>query len=87
MGILGALFVGLIVGAVAKLLMPGRDPGGIIVTALLGMGGAIIANFLGRSLGFYREEEVAGFIAAVIGAVLLLGLYRALRPAPQPRTR
>jgi uncharacterized membrane protein YeaQ/YmgE (transglycosylase-associated protein family) len=79
MGILGAIFIGLIVGVVAKLLMPGRDPGGFVITALLGIGGAIVANVLGHAMGFYREDEAAGFIAAVIGSILLLSVYRAMR--------
>jgi uncharacterized membrane protein YeaQ/YmgE (transglycosylase-associated protein family) len=77
MHIIWSLIVGLIVGAIAKLLMPGKDPGGIIVTALLGIGGAMFAAFIGRTLGFYREGDVGpGVIASVIGAMLLLGIYR-----------
>jgi len=72
------ILVGLIVGALAKLVMPGRDPGGIIITILLGIVGAIVAGFLGRAIGWYREGEPAGFIASVIGAVLVLFIYRAL---------
>ena len=76
MGILGWILFGLIVGAIAKLLMPGRDPGGIIVTMLLGIAGAVLGGFLGRALGLYNEGEPAGFIMATLGAVLLLALYR-----------
>ncbi len=77
MHIIWSLIVGLVVGAIAKLLMPGRDPGGIFVTALLGIGGAMLAAFIGRSLGFYRAGDVGpGVIASVIGAMLLLGIYR-----------
>jgi uncharacterized membrane protein YeaQ/YmgE (transglycosylase-associated protein family) len=76
MGILMYLLVGLIVGAIAKLLMPGRDPGGWIVTLLLGLAGAFIAGFVGQQLGWYNEGEPAGFIASVLGAILLLFLYR-----------
>jgi uncharacterized membrane protein YeaQ/YmgE (transglycosylase-associated protein family) len=76
MHILGTLFIGLIVGIVAKLLMPGRDPGGFIITALLGIAGAFVAKFLGNQLGWYGPDEPAGFIASVIGAVILLLLYR-----------
>lgn len=76
MGILGWILFGLIVGAIAKLLMPGRDPGGIIVTMLLGIAGAVLGGFLGRALGFYREGEPAGFIMATLGAIVLLALYR-----------
>lgn len=73
---IGALIIGLIAGAVAKLLMPGKDPGGWIVTALLGVAGAATAHFIGVRTGMYAEGEPAGFIAAVIGSVLLLALYR-----------
>lgn len=72
------LIVGLIVGAIAKFLMPGKDPGGIIVTMLLGVAGAFVASFLGQSLGWYESGEPAGFIAAVVGSVILLALYRAV---------
>jgi uncharacterized membrane protein YeaQ/YmgE (transglycosylase-associated protein family) len=72
------IIVGLIVGALAKLVMPGRDPGGIIITILLGIVGSIIAGFLGRAIGWYQEGQPAGFIASVFGAVLILFLYRAL---------
>lgn len=70
------LIIGLIVGAVAKLLMPGKDPGGFIVTILIGIAGAFIAGFLGRAMGWYAEGEAAGFIASVVGAILLLIIYR-----------
>jgi uncharacterized membrane protein YeaQ/YmgE (transglycosylase-associated protein family) len=76
MSILGWILFGLIVGAVAKLVMPGRDPGGIIVTMLLGIAGAVLGGFLGRALGFYGENEAAGFVMSFIGAVILLALYR-----------
>lgn len=76
MYILWMLIVGLVVGALAKLLMPGRDPGGIFITMLLGVAGALLAGFLGRSLGWYGENESAGLIASVLGAVILLGIYR-----------
>lgn len=76
MAFIWMLFVGLIVGALAKLFMPGRDPGGIIVTMLLGVAGALVAGFLGRSLGWYREGEPVGFIASLFGAIILLALYR-----------
>lgn len=70
------LFIGLIVGAIAKFLMPGRDPGGFIVTMLIGIVGALIAGFLGRSLGWYAQGEPVGFIASVGGSILLLIIYR-----------
>lgn len=79
MHIIWALIIGLIVGAVAKLLMPGRDPGGIIVTSLLGVAGSLVATFLGQALGWYREGQAAGFIMSVIGAIILLALYRMVR--------
>ncbi len=76
MNILIMIVIGLIVGMVAKLLMPGRDPGGFIITALLGIGGAFLAAFIGQQVGWYRYGQPAGFIAAVIGAMLLLLIYR-----------
>ena len=76
--ILAMIVVGLIVGAVAKLLMPGDDPGGFIVTILLGIAGAIVGGFLGRMIGLYQEGEAAGFVMAVIGAIVLLFGYRML---------
>ena len=79
MGILWTILIGLVVGAIAKLIMPGRDPGGFIITILLGIAGAFIATFLGRSMGWYAEGEAAGWIASVIGAILLLLLYRMVR--------
>ena len=72
------IIVGLIVGALAKLAMPGRDPGGIIITILLGIVGSVVAGFLGRSIGWYQEGQPAGFIASIFGAVLILFLYRTL---------
>ena len=76
MGILGWILFGLIVGALAKLVMPGRDPGGIIVTMLLGIAGAVLGGFLGRAMGLYGENEAAGFFVSFLGAVGLLVLYR-----------
>ncbi len=77
MHIIWSLIVGLVVGAIAKLIMPGKDPGGIIVTALLGIGGAMLAAFLGRSLGFYHAGDVGpGLIASILGAILILAIYR-----------
>lgn len=70
------LIIGLIVGAIAKLIMPGKDPGGIIVTIILGIAGAFLAGFLGRAMGWYGEGDAAGFIASVIGAIILLLIYR-----------
>jgi uncharacterized membrane protein YeaQ/YmgE (transglycosylase-associated protein family) len=76
MSFIWMLIVGLIVGAIAKFIMPGKDPGGIVITMLLGIAGALLAGFLGRGLGWYREGEPVGLIASVVGAVILLGLYR-----------
>jgi uncharacterized membrane protein YeaQ/YmgE (transglycosylase-associated protein family) len=77
MGILWTLIIGLVVGAIAKLIMPGRDPGGVIVTMLIGVAGALLAAFLGRALGRYADPgEGPGIIASIIGAIVLLWLYR-----------
>ena len=76
MHLLWMLIIGLVIGALAKLIIPGKDPGGIIVTMLIGIAGALIAGFLGRAVGWYQEGEAAGFIASVIGAILLLIVYR-----------
>ena len=76
MGFLWMLIIGLIVGAIAKFLMPGKDPGGIIITILIGIAGSMVAGFLGRSLGWYAEGEPIGFIASLVGAILLLVIYR-----------
>ena len=87
MGLLATLVIGLIIGAIAKLIVPGRDPGGWIVTILLGIAGALVGTWLGRMLGMYRNGESAGWIASIVGAVLLLLLYRAVvgrRRSPVP---
>ena len=76
MTVLGWIGFGLIVGVVAKLLMPGRDPGGFIVTVAIGIVGALFGGFLGRLLGLYREGDPVGFFMAVIGSILLLWIYR-----------
>ena len=76
MAVVGWIIFGLVVGALAKLLMPGKDPGGIIVTMLLGIAGAVVGGFVGRLLGWYGPGEPAGFIMALLGAVLLLFIYR-----------
>lgn len=75
---LWTLLVGLVVGALAKLFMPGKDPGGIIITILLGIGGSMGASYLGQTIGIYRAGEKAGFIGAIIGAMLILWLYRVI---------
>ncbi len=78
MHILITLIVGLIVGALAKLVMPGKDPGGVVITTLLGVAGAFIAGALGHSLGWYEIGEGPGLIASILGAVILLAIYRAV---------
>ena len=76
-GIIGWIVIGLLAGGIAKLLMPGRDPGGCIITILLGIAGALLAGFLGRAVGWYGPgDQGAGFIAAIIGAFVLLFIYR-----------
>lgn len=79
MEVLAMFFIGLFVGILAKLLMPGRDRGGFIVTSLLGIAGAVIAGMVGHRLGYYQAGEPAGFLASVIGAMVLLALYRFFR--------
>lgn len=75
-GILGWIVIGGLAGGIAKLLMPGKDPGGCIVTIILGIVGALVAGWLGRAIGWYETNEGAGFIAAIVGAFLLLLIYR-----------
>ena len=75
-GILGWIVIGLLAGAIAKLLMPGKDPGGCIITILLGIAGALLAGFIGKSIGWYEGNEAAGFIAAIVGAFIILFIYR-----------
>jgi len=80
MHLLWTLIIGLVIGAVAKFIMPGKDPGGIIVTSLIGVAGSLIATYAGRALGWYHEGQSAGFIMSVIGAIVLLGAYHLVRP-------
>ena len=80
MDILLWIVFGLVVGIVAKFLMPGRDPGGFIITIVLGIVGAMLGGWLGRVLGLYREGDAAGFIMAVVGAVIVLAIYRLVLP-------
>jgi uncharacterized membrane protein YeaQ/YmgE (transglycosylase-associated protein family) len=82
--VIATLVIGLIVGAIAKLLMPGKDPGGCIITILLGIAGAFVAAYLGQVIGWYQPGQPAGFIASVVGAMLLLLLYRLLFRRRQP---
>ena len=70
------IILGLIAGGIAKLLMPGKDPGGCVITILLGIAGALVAGFLGKAVGWYDQNEGAGFIAAIVGAFLILLIYR-----------
>jgi uncharacterized membrane protein YeaQ/YmgE (transglycosylase-associated protein family) len=79
MNIIWAIIIGFIAGAIAKLIMPGRDPGGFIITTLLGIIGAIVATWIGRAAGWYGPDEAAGLIAAILGAILLLIIYRLFR--------
>jgi uncharacterized membrane protein YeaQ/YmgE (transglycosylase-associated protein family) len=78
MAVIGWIVFGLVVGIVAKLLMPGRDPGGTILTVLLGVAGALLGGYLGRAVGWYAEGDPVGFLMAVLGAIVLLSLYRML---------
>jgi uncharacterized membrane protein YeaQ/YmgE (transglycosylase-associated protein family) len=78
MGILSWIVFGLVVGIIAKLLMPGRDPGGFIVTILLGIAGALVGGFIGRAMGFYGEGQTAGYLVSILGAIILLALYRVM---------
>ncbi|MBA2304254.1 MAG: GlsB/YeaQ/YmgE family stress response membrane protein [Acidobacteria bacterium] len=76
MGILAWILFGLVIGIIAKLLMPGRDPGGFIITILLGIAGALLGGFIGRAMGFYGPNESAGWLISILGAIILLVLYR-----------
>ena len=79
MHLLWTLLIGLVIGAVAKFLMPGKDPGGFIVTMLIGIAGSFVATYIGQALGWYHEGQSAGFIMSVLGAILLLGIYHLIR--------
>jgi uncharacterized membrane protein YeaQ/YmgE (transglycosylase-associated protein family) len=79
MGIVWTLIIGLLAGIVAKFLMPGKDPGGFIITILLGIAGAFVATYLGQAIGWYQAGQGAGFIGAVVGAIILLLIYRLVR--------
>jgi uncharacterized membrane protein YeaQ/YmgE (transglycosylase-associated protein family) len=85
MSIIGWIVFGLIVGVIAKFLMPGRDPGGFVITVLIGIAGALLGGFLGRAIGWYREGDAVGFVMALAGSVILLVLYRMLA-RPSDRT-
>ena len=79
MSLIWTIIIGFIVGLLAKFITPGRDPSGFFITAALGIGGALVATFLGRALGFYTPDQPAGFIASIIGAVVLLAIYHMIR--------
>jgi len=79
---LEVVLIGLVIGVIAKLLMPGKDPGGFIVTILLGIAGSVVGTWIGRALGLYQEGQSAGFIMSVVGALLLLAIYHAIRKRP-----
>ncbi len=81
MHLLWELIIGLVVGAVAKFLMPGKDPGGIWITMIIGIAGSIIATYIGQAIGWYQAGQGAGFIMSVVGAILLLFIYRLIRGA------
>lgn len=76
MSIIGAIVIGFFAGLIAKFLMPGRDPGGFIITIVLGIVGAFVATWIGQAIGWYQEGEAAGFIGAVVGAIIVLVIYR-----------
>jgi uncharacterized membrane protein YeaQ/YmgE (transglycosylase-associated protein family) len=82
MGWLWVALVGLVIGIIAKFLMPGKDPGGFIITMLLGIAGSVVATWLGRVLGMYGPQQSAGFIMSVIGAIILLAIYHMIRRRP-----
>jgi uncharacterized membrane protein YeaQ/YmgE (transglycosylase-associated protein family) len=83
MSVIGWIVFGLIVGIVAKFVMPGRDPGGFIVTVLLGIAGALLGGYLGRVVGLYREGDPVGFVMAVVGSIAVLILYRVVAGRPR----
>jgi uncharacterized membrane protein YeaQ/YmgE (transglycosylase-associated protein family) len=78
LAILGWIVFGLIVGVLAKLVMPGKDPGGFVMTTLLGIVGAVLGGFIGRALGFYGPNQAAGWLMSIVGAILVLALYRVI---------
>lgn len=85
MSVIWTLIIGLVVGLIAKALMPGKDPGGFIITALIGIAGAFLAHFVGRAMNWYSEGQPAGFIASVVGAIALLAIYRMVTGRKQVR--
>ena len=87
MHLIGTILIGFLAGLVAKLLTPGRDPGGFILTTLLGIVGAVVATYLGQAIGWYRADEGAGFVGAVIGAIILLAVYHFIKGRAQTDRR
>ena len=81
--LLWTALIGLVVGAIAKFIMPGKDPGGIIVTMLIGIAGAFLGTFIGRAIGHYEPDQSAGFLMSLVGALILLGIYHLIRRASQ----
>lgn len=79
MGLLWTLLIGLVIGALAKLIMPGKDPGGILITIVIGIAGSFLGGFIGRVLGLYQPNQPAGFLMSLVGALILLALYRVIR--------
>jgi len=79
MHILWTILIGLVAGVIAKLIMPGKDPGGIIITILIGIAGALIATYLGHLIGWYQAGQSAGFIGAIVGSILILLIYRLIK--------
>jgi len=84
MGILSTIVIGLVIGLIARFVLPGKDPMGLILTTALGIGGALVAGFTMQSLGFARPGEPAGWVASIVGAVVLLLIYRRVRSAQNP---
>jgi len=79
LGILGTIIIGFFAGLIAKFLMPGRDPGGFLITIALGIGGAFFATWIGQTLGWYAPGQTAGFLGAIVGAILILVIYRVIK--------
>ncbi len=79
LSLLWSALIGLVIGALAKLIMPGKDPGGIIITMLIGIAGSMLATFLGSAIGLYRQGQSAGFLMSLLGAILLLAIYRVIK--------
>jgi len=79
MHLIWTIIIGFVAGAIAKLIMPGKDPGGFIITTLIGIAGALIATYLGHLIGWYKAGQGAGFIGAIVGSIILLLIYRLIR--------